>query len=493
KGVILGHWRDSDAADGDKHVVKGFIDSRDRLRTRVQPMNRDGKSVANKYPLKPGPGASWVTFQNIVFDDHLVHLDQQQVKEYVKVRAEMSSQETEEEARANDKSAVQQAIQICQSRGPLPESGVQPLIAYGAAVPEHARMGWKRRRTGHSGMSPTTPETPPVQPAPSTHPVPDDLPGHRPTKILLGYWKESAEPLLKDKHAVFGILGNNDMFRVKVGRETRDGRAMQSNFPQGAGALWINSHQWEREDYIADLSREEIKEYCRVRQWQIDHGERPDDVAENRKQAITEARRRTAAGLSKSTSKPNGVSAHHEAPAHETRRAIARRSGGPPIYPNPPGTRPGSSPQTPSFRAANRSSSSHTVDPRLERASSLALNAVSRIEATQAKVEERDAHRGPPSGGPHGGPSGPNDGGGPPAQGGDAFRESIGRLNNVWSAQEAHRIRTGNEDAKIHMGVKYERKRNGPFAGKLVSQGAIISIDGEDYVEYRVLTKPTFI
>ncbi|KAK2667841.1 hypothetical protein RAB80_017032 [Fusarium oxysporum f. sp. vasinfectum] len=39
-------------------------------------------------------------------------------------------------------------------------------------------------------------------------------------------------------------------------------------------------------------------------------------------------------------------------------------------------------------------------------------------------------------------------------------------------------------------GVKYERKTLGPFPGKLVSQGTIISIDGEDYVEYRVLGKP---
>ena len=48
------------------------------------------------------------------------------------------------------------------------------------------------------------------------------------------------------------------------------------------------------------------------------------------------------------------------------------------------------------------------------------------------------------------------------------------------------------DDAKTHAGVKYDRKLTGPFAGKLVSQGTIINIDGEDYVEYRVLTKPSF-
>jgi hypothetical protein len=48
------------------------------------------------------------------------------------------------------------------------------------------------------------------------------------------------------------------------------------------------------------------------------------------------------------------------------------------------------------------------------------------------------------------------------------------------------------EDSKMYAGTRYERKQTGPFAGKLVSNGAIINIDGEDYVEYRVLTKPSF-
>ncbi|PSR79763.1 hypothetical protein BD289DRAFT_375081 [Coniella lustricola] len=483
KGVLLGYWRESDAPDPDKHVVKGFIDSRDRLRTRIQPVNHDGKTITNRYPLKPGPGGSWVTFHNIIFDEHLVHLDQHQVKEYVKLRADFPPSESAEDAEAKDKVAVQKAIDICQKRGPLPEGALPPLIAYGAVIPEHARISYsraeKRRRIVNAAASASAPSLP----LPKHHqPVPDDLPGHRPTKILLGYWKESAEPKLADKHAVFGILGNNDMFRVKVGRETRDGRPMNSNFPQGAGALWINTHQWEREEYLVDLTREEIKEYCRVRQWQIDHGERDAEIPDHRRLAIVEARRRNAAGINKA--KPNGVTAAHQnqfksggtpndGPAHETRQAIARRSG-PAIYPATSAARTASAPQTPAFRAANRSSNG--VENRLERASNLALNAVSRIEANQAKVEERDAHLGQAGG-----------------QASNTFRESIGRLNNVWSAQEAHRIRTGNEDAKIHMGVKYERKRTGPFAGKLVSQGAIISIDGEDYVEYRVLTKPTFI
>jgi hypothetical protein len=47
-------------------------------------------------------------------------------------------------------------------------------------------------------------------------------------------------------------------------------------------------------------------------------------------------------------------------------------------------------------------------------------------------------------------------------------------------------------EVKYYNGIKYERKANGPFQGKLVSNAQILQIDGEDYVEYRVLTKPSF-
>jgi hypothetical protein len=73
-----------------------------------------------------------------------------------------------------------------------------------------------------------------------------------------------------------------------------------------------------------------------------------------------------------------------------------------------------------------------------------------------------------------------------------AFTQNISRINDVWSRQEEQRQRAGVDDAKYHNGLKYERKQAGPFQGKLVSQGTLISIDGEDYVEYRVLTKPAF-
>ncbi|KAH8742357.1 hypothetical protein F5883DRAFT_379470, partial [Diaporthe sp. PMI_573] len=66
------------------------------------------------------------------------------------------------------------------------------------------------------------------------------------------------------------------------------------------------------------------------------------------------------------------------------------------------------------------------------------------------------------------------------------------RPNRVWDDRESNQLRANNEDAKTFMGIKYERKQIGPFEGKLVSRGTIISIEGDEYVEYRVLTKPIF-
>ncbi|GKU14510.1 unnamed protein product [Fusarium langsethiae] len=71
-------------------------------------------------------------------------------------------------------------------------------------------------------------------------------------------------------------------------------------------------------------------------------------------------------------------------------------------------------------------------------------------------------------------------------------RDEIQRLNRVWVSQESLRLRTSAEDVKMYAGVKYERKTQDTFTGKLVSQGNIINIDGEDYIEHRVLAKPMF-
>ena len=62
------------------------------------------------------------------------------------------------------------------------------------------------------------------------------------------------------------------------------------------------------------------------------------------------------------------------------------------------------------------------------------------------------------------------------------FEDNRRRLDKVWRLQEEHRLKLDAKDAVIAGGTKYERKKSGPFQGKLVSQGKLITIDGEDYV-----------
>ncbi|KAH7110477.1 hypothetical protein EDB81DRAFT_849184 [Dactylonectria macrodidyma] len=442
--------------------VIGFIDVRDRLRTRIQAINSFGESVT-EYPLPPGPGGSRVTLDRIVFSDHLVNLDHRQVKEYVRIRSD-PPEARDEERKAAEKSAVREAKQRVKMNPLVDNSPNPPLIAYGLEIPEHLatpnRSDAKRRRV--SGGFATTNPVPTNGPM---RPPVDPLPGTRPTRILLGYWKGSSEPSLKDRHAVYGILGQNDMFRVKLVRETRDGRFVDGNFPIGAGALWIQYEEVEFEDHLKPLARHEIKEYCRVRQWQLDHGETPDERAANEVKAVQEAQA--------------GFGGHE---LRQSRRVEAKTDGHPARQPLPNGE---------IRQAVNRAQSGDA----LERTNTLARREIARAEAAQGRADRHAANRERAA-----------------AAAADAtaaaaaaipavtansrmrFHESeeMKRLNKAWARQESLRVKAGAEDAKIYGGIKHERKATGPFMGKLVSQGTIINIDGEDYVEYRVLTKPSF-
>lgn len=559
RGVTLGYWRDSLVPDkADKHAVIGFIDVRDRLRTRIQQVSRTGKLVIDRFPLPPGPGGSWVTFERIVFEDHLVYLDHHQVKEYVKVRVETwGTEKTEDEVQTNNADAVKEAMARVSAK-PAPETGLAPAIAYGESIPEQVKQNSlheKKKRRLNAGFAAAAQSPPTIVPVPadghegagarilSRAPrasVVDDLPGTRPTRILVGYWSNSSAEDALDKHAVIGVLGTNDMFRVKLTRQTRDGRAIFGNFPQGPGALWISYEDVVFEPHLRDLSRSEIKEYCRVRQHQLDRlsgkEESPEERIANETKAVYDAQLRVAAGPNPQSGSGSMaavteavVMAHREKlrteEADQERRAELQRfeaqeraardvvsddnyddDGGPDFSPDTSfnghdlrqarrgasalkeATRPArhSLPNSSDLRAAHRPSNSGPGDSsdRLERVDSIARQSIARAEAHQSRIDQRNNRAGSLS-----------------REGkAAAFSDNMKTLNRVWQSQESHRMRSGSssaaggvaDDAKTYAGVKYERKQNGPFAGKLVSQGTIISIDGEDYVEYRVLTKPSF-
>ncbi|KAH8754652.1 hypothetical protein F5883DRAFT_431152, partial [Diaporthe sp. PMI_573] len=398
-----------------------------------------------------------------------------QVKEYVKIRSGM--EDARNNGGANDRVAVQQAIKRCKAMGLQGQAHQSQQIAYGVDIPDHAlQRPQKRWCTGASSSASATHLTKAAHA--NSQPRLADLHETRLTKILLGFWKGSAEPDDQDKHAVFGILSKDDKLRIKIGRETRDGRPLQSNFPPGAGALWLSFNQCQFEDYLGDLSRMELKEYCRVRKQQLDDGERPEDEDGNRDIAINQARARFAASFIKHEPRENpilsSVNDNLGVPTHKTRQARAR-----PLRPSTVPNQIRQLKQPPRFRTANRSSSVHF------RTNDLAVNAVAHVEARQTKNDRREAayftrQR----------MEGDADG---DADGQSFVQHNVSRPNYVLVDQEANQLRANNEDAKTYMGIKYERKQTGPFEGKLVSRGTIISIGGDDYVEYRVLTRPTFV
>ncbi|ATY59252.1 hypothetical protein A9K55_002519 [Cordyceps militaris] len=534
KGVLIGHWRDSPVPEiENRHAVIGFIDVRDRLRTRIQPINKDGETISSEYPLPPGPGGSWVTFDRIYFSDHLVGLDHFQVKEYVRMRAAIF-EATDAERLAAEAEAVHLATirgrELLQSENPV----VAPLIAHGA-IPLDANgqptiIDAKRRRTSTSFIAIASHDEAAAAAAAAQL---DPLHGTRPTRIVLGYWRGSSEALSRDRHAVYGILGQNDMFRVKVVRETRDGRYVDGNFPAGAGALWIHYDEVEFEPHIKTLSRPEIKEYCRIRQHQIDRGETAGERRTNELRAADEARARATAFLLPGNHSHNSHLHMHGLPKAGAYSHRDSFDGGIASAADSPGSGGGgggggravsggghelrqlrrADAKSDNGRAAHRHSLGGDMEtsglvtngstPRsmqsgeaLERATALAHREIARVEAAQGRADRHAVHReravlaADAAAAAEAGALSPP----PLTNGRPLFHESdeIERLNRVWARQESLRLRAGSEDAKVYDGVKYERKPTGPFMGKLVSQGTIITIDGEDYVEYRVLTKPSF-
>ncbi|CAK7271045.1 hypothetical protein SEPCBS119000_004396 [Sporothrix epigloea] len=604
KSIILGYWRDSPLPnEADRHAVTGLIDTRGRLRTRVHQLSRSGDSIPSEYPY-PSGGGSWVSFEHVVFDKHLIGLNHQQMKEYVKIRTEsLGNSETPEETVVAEHAAVKEAMHRAATH-PTTNNHLPAQIAYGTDLPDYelnaSRPEKKRRASSRQDSLPLTasnissrhslqhandsmPQTG-SQPLASAAQLSatDPLHGTRPAKILLGYWRGSSEEHVEDKHAVFGILGSNDMFRVKVARETRDGRTVQGNFPQGAGALWIHYDEVEFEEHIRHLSRLEVKEYVRVRQRQIDDGEEAADRVGNEKDAVHVAQSRvfaaggaaqstlgttgrldsviptTAASLGRSVDRnelednggrlmysdlPNDVQSWCEQTATETYSFGQTMGANEPdaSIPTDAANRafsfgPLEGGQYPALSVARMSAesktsglplshdnreSSYNID-RLGRSNDptrriidtvetlnhnnsrwagdneagydLSLNklgnrlGLSANDLLNAKGPQTDRYGHQIAAGGFRGSAG-----NVPERNIQSIEEDVGQLKNTWASQDALRLRmAGSGDVKILNGVKYERKSTGPFKGKLVSPGIILSLDGEDYVEYRVLTKPTF-
>lgn len=534
RGVIIGVWRDSDQPNNEeKHVIYGFIDIHDRLRTRIYALNRHGEELIGNVPT--GAGGCWVTFERIIFDSHLRNLSTSQVKEYVKIRSATEAESTPEERQDAEAKAVLRAISLAAEHG-TPD--VKPV--------QHRRVSGKINRSsgqisgaGYHDSLVSTPLTRVTPRQPTLHKVPSFqavnanistpkaaasplLPESKSSGVLLGFWADSDQVRDEDKHAVCGVLSENDSFRVKVQRLTRDGRHVDGNYPAGTGAMWIPYDKLVLDSMLQDLSRPQIKEYCRMRQRDLEHRESDKERHAHEARAVQAAK-----SYYVPVKGPNGMAPN---PFEQYRRADA-------IYSHPipqPGVE---------VRHSSRSEQKHQARQQAEadaeaaaRARQEHLEARERqneqsrreIAANEALIQERAQQE---------------------------LRHNIKKLNKVWVAQKSHGVaspsgggsvngvnggfagsadgsindgngaRSGSEvngegvhgamnggtngvrngnmngngamegvqmnEVRFYNGIKYERKTYGPWAGKLVSSTPqLIQIDGDDYVEYRVLTKP---
>ncbi|KFY92192.1 hypothetical protein V500_04253, partial [Pseudogymnoascus sp. VKM F-4518 (FW-2643)] len=111
--------------------------------------------------------------------------------------------------------------------------------------------------------------------------------------VLIGYWKDSSEPAVMNKHAMYGVIQANGVFRVKVVPETRYGKYLEEgNYPKQSGGCWINYDTCVLEKYLKDLSRTEIEEYCHICVADQQYNNRSQGPAIGR--AVQEAKKRVA-------------------------------------------------------------------------------------------------------------------------------------------------------------------------------------------------------
>jgi hypothetical protein len=443
RGVVIGVWRDSsEANDADKHVIYGFIDVHDRLRTRIYGMNRQRKEISGNLPT--GAGGCWVTFPKIIFDDHLKDLSPAQVKEYVKYRVQDPEEPlSEERSEELDASAVARAKAAVTDGTASP--GGKPIV--------HRPSG--RKSSSRQSLPPQTVyKTPSFQ---AINVVDQQAPkgsfyDGKPSGVLLGYWADSDSQLVEDKHTVYGVLTGSGSFRFKVQRVTRDGRYVNGNFPIGAGAMWVAYDKVVFEPHLAGLTKPEIKQYGCIRLLDQSEGEADEEREANEMKAIAKAKAMVAGdGPNNKTSAqkaplpPLEMETRFSARAEQKAQAKQQAEAGAELE-----------------KTRKQKTEASVRQPQKTR---------KEISMDETSIQGAARHE---------------------------LNSNIRKLNQIWETQSATISQSPaaapalSEEVKYHHGIKYERKQTGFLQGKLVSPAQVLTIDGEDYIEYRILTKPAF-
>ncbi|PQE33178.1 hypothetical protein CJF32_00003722 [Rutstroemia sp. NJR-2017a WRK4] len=448
RGVIIGVWRaSSEPRDEDKHVIYGFVDKDNRLRTRLHARNRRGEELIGNIPT--GTGRCWVTFPEIIFDPHLEGLGAPEIKEYVKARSE-------DEPEASDKLRHEADMRALEAAKAAVLAASATTKRKSQTTPGRPPQGKSRPST--DGRTPQSPSKARNGPRfKNTNTAKDHSPadtGGPNTGILLGYWKDSSEKRAQDKHAIFGIVGGSG-FRVKVHKATRDGRVVIGNYPAGAGGLFVTYDKLILEPQLASLSKQQVREYVKLRQDDVRRGESEKDRKRHEQRAIDKVM-----GRERVATVETEESGTEEEVEPEPKPATIRRT------------------------------------PRTERKATSRSQERDEVPLQQKRKEKTDERE-------KGGDKSRDKHASDKASIDEAvqrkLRQNMKGLQEIWQAQNAATLSHTNgagasgaadqDDVKFHNGLKYEKKASGLLQGKFVHHPAIITVDGEAWVEYRFLSK----
>ncbi|OBT91062.1 hypothetical protein VE02_00032 [Pseudogymnoascus sp. 03VT05] len=341
-GVPIGVWSMSDEPiDERKHVLYGFLDPKLALHGRKYPERKDGTKYTGNFPSGTGTWAA--KSDEWLLDHHLKGLSRKELTEYVRIRGKTwNREERPEERDALDQSAVTEAKEIAaasestiksENKGnsakkpkktprksneakldkstpggsfdePSPPTSSSttkgPERVYTPSGNREARndspLDMKPPKESHKA-SPIPRSTPNAMRSNTGSPSRLETPPRERSKyvikgkdVLIGYWKDSSEPDVFNKHAMYGVIQAHGVFRVKVVPETRDGRHLKDgNYPKQSGGCWVNYDTCIFEKYLKDLIRTEIEEYCRICVADPDYNERTQGPGIDR--AVSEAKR----------------------------------------------------------------------------------------------------------------------------------------------------------------------------------------------------------
>ncbi|OAF59045.2 hypothetical protein VC83_04440 [Pseudogymnoascus destructans] len=341
-GVPIGVWSLSDEPiDERKHVLYGFLDPKLALHGRKYPERKDGSKYTGNFPSGTGTWAA--KSHEWLLDPHLKGLSRKELTEYVRIRVKTwNKEEKPEERDALDQSAVAEAKEIAAASEPTIKSENKGNSAKkGNKTPRKSDEGKLDKGTPGGSFDEASPPT-----SNSTTKGPEQIytpSGNRETRndspldmkppkesqkasslprstpnamrsntgspsrletpprerskyvikgkdVLIGYWKDSSEPDVINKHAMYGVIQAHGVFRVKVVPETRDGRHLKDgNYPKLSGGCWVNYDTCVFEKYLNDLIRTEIEEYCRICVADPDYNDRAQGPGIDR--AVREAKR----------------------------------------------------------------------------------------------------------------------------------------------------------------------------------------------------------